>query len=114
VAAHTAHARRAGLTEQQTKAARRATLGDEKEQAALVFARKTKLVVRVTPRATSSPDRTEHGLHRSDAHAGRGTYTLPDGKATRPPVLGELASEWGASTDYRDPHSVNYLDRSQT
>jgi len=40
VAAHTALAKRAGLTEQQTKAARRATSGDEKEQAALVFARK--------------------------------------------------------------------------
>jgi uncharacterized peroxidase-related enzyme len=40
VAAHTALAKRAGLTEQQTKDARRATSGDEKEQAALVFARK--------------------------------------------------------------------------
>jgi uncharacterized peroxidase-related enzyme len=40
VAAHTALARRAGLTDQQTKDARRATSGDEKEQAALVFARK--------------------------------------------------------------------------
>jgi uncharacterized peroxidase-related enzyme len=40
VAAHTALARKAGLTEQQTKDARRATSGDEKERAALVFARK--------------------------------------------------------------------------
>ena len=31
----------------------------------------------------------------------------------RPPVLGELASDRGASIDYRDPHSVNYLNRSQ-
>jgi hypothetical protein len=30
----------------------------------------------------------------------------------RPPVLGELASDRGDSIDYRDPHSVNYLDRS--
>jgi uncharacterized peroxidase-related enzyme len=40
VAAHTALAKRAGLTDQQTKEARRATSGDEKDQAALVFARK--------------------------------------------------------------------------
>jgi uncharacterized peroxidase-related enzyme len=40
VAAHTALARRTGLTEQQTTDARRATSGDEKEQAALVFALK--------------------------------------------------------------------------
>jgi uncharacterized peroxidase-related enzyme len=40
VAAHTALAKRAGLTEQQTKDARRATSGEEKEQAALLFARK--------------------------------------------------------------------------
>jgi hypothetical protein len=53
---------------------------------ALVMA--SSLVVRVTPRATSSPDRTEHGLHRSGAHAGRWTYTMPDGKEKRPPVLG--------------------------
>jgi alkylhydroperoxidase family enzyme len=39
VAAHTALAKGAGLTEQQTKAARRAASGDEQEQAALVFAR---------------------------------------------------------------------------
>jgi uncharacterized peroxidase-related enzyme len=39
VAAHRALAQRAGLTEQQTKDARRATSGDAKEQAALVFAR---------------------------------------------------------------------------
>jgi hypothetical protein len=30
----------------------------------------------------------------------------------RPPVLGELASDRGDSIDYRDPHSVNYLDHS--
>jgi uncharacterized peroxidase-related enzyme len=40
VAAHTALGGRAGLTEQETKDARRATSHDGKEQAALVFARK--------------------------------------------------------------------------
>jgi uncharacterized peroxidase-related enzyme len=40
VAAHTASGKRAGLTEEQTKHARRATSDDETEQAALVFARK--------------------------------------------------------------------------
>jgi uncharacterized peroxidase-related enzyme len=40
VAAHTARGRRAGLTEQETKEARRASSHDGKEQAALVFARK--------------------------------------------------------------------------
>jgi uncharacterized peroxidase-related enzyme len=40
VAAHTALGRGAGLTEQETKEARRATSHDGKEQAALVFARK--------------------------------------------------------------------------
>jgi len=40
VAAHTASGKRAGLTEEETKEARRATSDDEKEQAALVFARK--------------------------------------------------------------------------
>jgi uncharacterized peroxidase-related enzyme len=40
VAAHTALAQRAGLTEQDTKEARRAASRDGKEQAALVFARK--------------------------------------------------------------------------
>jgi uncharacterized peroxidase-related enzyme len=40
VAAHTARGRRAGLTEQETKEARRASSRDGKEQAALVFARK--------------------------------------------------------------------------
>jgi len=40
VAAHTALGRRAGLTEQETKEARRASSHDEKEEAALIFARK--------------------------------------------------------------------------
>ena len=40
VAAHTALGRRAGLTEQETKEARRASSHDIKEQAALEFARK--------------------------------------------------------------------------
>src|SRR5258708_1220041 len=40
VAAHTALGRRAGLTEEETKEARRASSHDGKEQAALVFARK--------------------------------------------------------------------------
>ena len=40
VAAHTALGRRAGLTEQETKEARRASSHDGKEQAALEFARK--------------------------------------------------------------------------
>jgi uncharacterized peroxidase-related enzyme len=40
VAAHTALGRRAGLREQETKEARRASSHDGKEQAALVFARK--------------------------------------------------------------------------
>jgi uncharacterized peroxidase-related enzyme len=40
VAAHTAPGRRAGLTEQETKEARRASSHDAKERAALVFARK--------------------------------------------------------------------------
>jgi hypothetical protein len=69
------------------------------------------LVVRVTPRATSSPDRTEHGLHRSGAHARRWTYIMPTQEKRRP-VLGELASDRGASIDYRDPQSVNYFDHS--
>ena len=63
-------------------------------------------------RATSSPDRTEQGLHRPGAHARRWTYIMPT-KEKRPPVLGELASDRGDSIDYRDPHSVNYFDRSQ-
>jgi uncharacterized peroxidase-related enzyme len=40
VAAHTELGRRAGLTEQETKEARRASSHDAKERAALVFARK--------------------------------------------------------------------------
>jgi uncharacterized peroxidase-related enzyme len=40
VAAHTALGRRAGLTEQETKEARRASSHDRKEHAALEFARK--------------------------------------------------------------------------
>ena len=40
VAAHTALGRRAGLTEEETKEARRAASHDEKEEAALIFARK--------------------------------------------------------------------------
>ena len=51
---------------------------------ALVMA--SSLVVRVTPRATSSPDRTEHGLHRSGGHARRWTYIMPT-QEKRPPVL---------------------------
>jgi uncharacterized peroxidase-related enzyme len=39
LAAHTASGRRAGLTEEETKEARRARSEDEKERAALVFAR---------------------------------------------------------------------------
>jgi len=40
LAAHTASGKRAGLTEEDMKEARRATSDDEKEQTALVFARK--------------------------------------------------------------------------
>jgi uncharacterized peroxidase-related enzyme len=40
VAAHTASGKRVGLTEEETKDARRAASDDEKEQAAPVFARK--------------------------------------------------------------------------
>jgi uncharacterized peroxidase-related enzyme len=40
VAAHTASGKRSGLTEEETKEARRAASDDEKEQAALAFARK--------------------------------------------------------------------------
>jgi hypothetical protein len=38
--------------------------------------------------------------------------TLCAHRKKRPPVLGEHASDRRASIDHRDPHSVNYLDRS--
>src|SRR6516225_12109542 len=44
------------------------------------------LVLRVTPRTTSSPVRTEHGLHHSGAHARRWTYNMPT-QEKRPRVL---------------------------